>query len=185
MSHSLGHHGLYLLGSSVRGVLQATILEWFTMTSSRGSFWPTDQTHLPLLHWQVGSLPLVPPGSPRKFLHIAEHVSLLELPWQSSVKSLCFHCRECSFDPWSGTKTPYAMWHQKIKTSKQKRLLPSVQNEDSYMESLRMVSNAICIKCMAQNWAPRKHSIPFWVIIIPFLQIVKLSQVTKPRLEER
>ena len=50
-------------GSSVHGILQARILEWITMPSSRGSSWPRDRTHvlLHLLHWQAGSLPLAPP----------------------------------------------------------------------------------------------------------------------------
>ena len=50
-------------GSSVHGILQARILEWVAMTSSRGSFWPRDQTCISfvyLLHWQEGSL--APPG---------------------------------------------------------------------------------------------------------------------------
>ena len=35
------------------------------MPSSRGSFWPRDQTcSYCLLPWQAGSLPLVPPGKP-------------------------------------------------------------------------------------------------------------------------
>ena len=36
------------------------------MPPSRESSWPRDQTRylLCLLHWQVGSLPLVPPGKP-------------------------------------------------------------------------------------------------------------------------
>ena len=33
-------------GSSVREILQARRLEWFAMRSSRGSFWPRDQTHV-------------------------------------------------------------------------------------------------------------------------------------------
>ena len=33
-----------LLGSSVCGILQARILEWVAMPSSRGSSWPRDQT---------------------------------------------------------------------------------------------------------------------------------------------
>ena len=45
MDHSLP-------GSSIHGILQARILEWVAMCSSRGSS----------QHWQVGSLPLVPPG---------------------------------------------------------------------------------------------------------------------------
>ena len=52
-------------GSSVHGILQARILEWVAMPSSRGLFltWGSSHCLLFLLHWQVGSLPLVPPGS--------------------------------------------------------------------------------------------------------------------------
>ena len=33
-------------GSSVHGFLQARILEWVAMTSSRVSYWPRDRTHV-------------------------------------------------------------------------------------------------------------------------------------------
>ena len=33
-------------GSSVRGILQARLLEWVAMLSSRGSSWPRDWTHI-------------------------------------------------------------------------------------------------------------------------------------------
>ena len=33
-----------LLGSSVHGILQARLLEWFAIAFSRGSSWPRDQT---------------------------------------------------------------------------------------------------------------------------------------------
>ena len=51
-------------GTSVRESFQARILEWVAMPSSRISSQPRDQTHClqHLLHWQVGSLPLAPPG---------------------------------------------------------------------------------------------------------------------------
>ena len=55
-------------GSSVHGTLQARILEWVAMPSSRGIF-PTqgsNQCHLCLLHWQAGSLPLTSPGKPNR-----------------------------------------------------------------------------------------------------------------------
>ena len=53
-------------GSSVHGILQARILEWVAMPSSRGSSRPRDRPCLlHLLHWQAGSLPLAPPGKPR------------------------------------------------------------------------------------------------------------------------
>ena len=53
-------------GSSVRGILQARILAWVAMPSSRGSSQPRDQTQVSCpLHWQAVSLPLVPPRNPR------------------------------------------------------------------------------------------------------------------------
>ena len=54
-------------GLSVRGILQARILEWVAMLSSRELF-PTQGLNphlLCLLHWQVGSLLLAPPGKPQ------------------------------------------------------------------------------------------------------------------------
>ena len=52
--------------SSVHGILQARILEWVVISFFRGSSWPRDRAPCPLhlLHWQVNSLPLVPPGKP-------------------------------------------------------------------------------------------------------------------------
>ena len=56
--------------SSVHGILQARILEWVAMPSSRGSSWPRDRTHAShvYLHWQAGSLPLAPPGKPAIYI---------------------------------------------------------------------------------------------------------------------
>ena len=51
-------------GSSVHGILQARILQWVAMLSSRGSSRPRNWAHVScLLHWQAGSLPLAPPLS--------------------------------------------------------------------------------------------------------------------------
>ena len=58
-----------LLGSSVHGISQARrILEWITISSSKGSSQPRNRTRvsLCLLHWQVGALPLAPPSKPMK-----------------------------------------------------------------------------------------------------------------------
>ena len=63
---TLCHHMDYSLpGSSVHGVLQARILEWIAVPSSRGSSWLRDQ-HASLTSpaWQADSLPLAPPGNP-------------------------------------------------------------------------------------------------------------------------
>ena len=59
-------------GSSVHRILQARILEWVAMLSSRGSFWPRDRTCVSYIypHWQAGSLPLAPPGKPQLFMFI-------------------------------------------------------------------------------------------------------------------
>ena len=51
MFYSLQHFGLLPTGSSVHGILQARILEWVAISSSRGSFQPSDQTCIScLLH---------------------------------------------------------------------------------------------------------------------------------------
>ena len=53
-----------LPGSSVHGILQARILEWVAMPSSRGSSQARDGTQISRI---VGrSLPSEPPGSPRE-----------------------------------------------------------------------------------------------------------------------
>ena len=50
-------------GSFVHGILQARILKWVAIPSSRKSSQPRDQTHIScLLNWQAGSLPLAPSG---------------------------------------------------------------------------------------------------------------------------
>ena len=57
-----------LPGSSVHGILQARILEWVAMPSFRGISLTQrlNSCLFCLLHWQVGSLPLEPPGKPLK-----------------------------------------------------------------------------------------------------------------------
>ena len=57
-----------LPGFSVNGILHARILQWVAMPSSRGYLQFSQGSNpglLYLLHWQVGSLPLVPLGKPR------------------------------------------------------------------------------------------------------------------------
>ena len=49
------------------GFSKARILEWVAMPSSRGPSQPRNRTRVSYiyLHWQVGSLPLRPPGKPQ------------------------------------------------------------------------------------------------------------------------
>ena len=63
MSDSLWLYGPS--GSSVHGILKTRILELVASSSSRRHSLPKSNQHLLcLLHWQAGSLPLVPPGKP-------------------------------------------------------------------------------------------------------------------------
>ena len=84
-----------LPGYSVHGILQARILEWVTMPSSKGSSQPTDRTQgsnshlLCLLHWQMCSLSLVPPGKPQIFSSVQSlsHVWLFATPWTAACQA--------------------------------------------------------------------------------------------------
>ena len=75
--------------SSVHGILQARILEWVAMPRTRGIFL-TQGLNSHLLHWQLGSLPLMPPGKPlmdfrERFLKAASGCGL------QSAWSACGH----------------------------------------------------------------------------------------------
>ena len=63
VSNSLHPHRFVAhLASLLMGILQARILEWVAMPSSRGSSQPRDRTQVScFLHWQAGSLPLASP----------------------------------------------------------------------------------------------------------------------------
>ena len=81
-------------------ILQARILEWVAMLSSRGSSQPRGL--LPLLHWQADSLPLAPPGKPHKnvcvhmcihdfiYMYIYAHTHIYVFAVQ---KNLTQHCK--------------------------------------------------------------------------------------------
>ena len=69
-----------LPGSSVHGILQARILTWMAMPSSKGSSRPRDPTCIScFLHWWAGSLPLVPPGKLIHGLLLLSHFSRVRL----------------------------------------------------------------------------------------------------------
>ena len=74
------------------GILQARILEWFAMRSSRGSSQPRHRTQVSLI--EADSLPCEPPGKPMtttvgilSLLKISVTKSLLQL-W-NSMSSKC------------------------------------------------------------------------------------------------
>ena len=109
--------------SSVHGILQARILEWVTMPSSRGSSWPRDLTCiLCLLHWQAGSLPLAPTG---KLLHSNQFSPVHSSLVAQSCLTLCIPkdystpCLRHSPNPGAfSSSCPSSLWcHQTISSS--------------------------------------------------------------------
>ena len=66
MSDSLLPYGLILPSFSVHGILQARILEWVTLPSSRGSSQPRDQNHVSYRSCIAGGFfTAEPPGKPK------------------------------------------------------------------------------------------------------------------------
>ena len=58
-------------GSSVRGILQARILEWVVMSSSGGSSRPRDRTHISCIsRWIFFFFNTVPPGKPLNIITV-------------------------------------------------------------------------------------------------------------------
>ena len=53
-----------LPGSSVHGILQARILEWVVVSSSRGSSWPKDRTCVSCIDRQIDTFTTGPHGKP-------------------------------------------------------------------------------------------------------------------------
>ena len=98
--------GCSLASSSVYGVLQARILEWIAIPFSRGIF-PTRTKLVSLtsnLHWQVGSLPLVPPGNPLMSAYLensAVATGLEKVGFHSNPKE--GQCKEYS-NYWEGNR---------------------------------------------------------------------------------
>ena len=75
-----------LPGSFVHGILQARILELVAMFFSRGSSQPRDWPEfLNLLHWQVGSLQLAPPGKPLRIQQLLTNAWWIMLKFSSLI----------------------------------------------------------------------------------------------------
>jgi len=69
-------------GSSVHGIFQARILEWFDMPSSKGSSWPRVRTQVSCLpYWQAGSLPVVPPGRASLAAQMVKNLPAMRETW--------------------------------------------------------------------------------------------------------
>ena len=87
-------------GSSGHGILQARILEWVAMPTSRGSSQPRDWTHIScLLHWQA--LPLAPPGKPSAAIYC---------PWKKCLATYQDFLKTGSHRSWA-CNPPYSVAH--------------------------------------------------------------------------
>ena len=78
-----------LPGSSVHGILQARVLEWIDMPSSRGSSQPRDQTHIGYVSSIVGwffttSTTWEAPTSLFNSVQLLSHVPLFATPWTAA-----------------------------------------------------------------------------------------------------
>ena len=76
-----------LPGFPVHGILQARILEWVDMPSSKGSSWPRDQTHMSYVSC-IGRqvlLPLAPPGKPLGQAQVL-HKEMKQFIWNRTIK---------------------------------------------------------------------------------------------------
>ena len=82
--------GYSLPGSSDHGILQARILKWVAMPSSRGSSWPRDQTHVSCDSWIVDRFfTAEPPGKPSLQAYKGSNVMkcMNSKPWWQSFSS--------------------------------------------------------------------------------------------------
>ena len=92
--------------SSVHGILQARVLEWVAMPSSRGSSWPRNLSLLCLQHWQVGSLPLVPHWKPCISFCVTK---LPKVKWVSRIYEYWNSHKVISFLPFSFSLSPFLL----------------------------------------------------------------------------
>ena len=102
-------------GSSVYGILQARILEWVAMPSSRGIFLMqgSNPLLLCLLHWQVGSLTLAPPVSGTANNNSSALMKDLKVDSRRGKCSASFILYPTNFqgvDPWIFSPLPLINW---------------------------------------------------------------------------
>ena len=135
-----------LPGYSVHGILQARILEWVTMPSSKGSSQPRDRTQgsnshlLCLLHWQMCSLSLVPPGKPQIFSSVQSlsHVWLFATPWTAA--------RQASLSITNSQSLPKPMSIESVMPSKHLILCCPLLLLPSIFPSIRVLSNESALR---------------------------------------
>ena len=107
-------------GASANGILQARLLEWVAISSSRGSSWPRDWTHISCISC-IGRhffffLPLVLHRKPNNYVNhcyysfSAKHGRTWKITKYNEINMglhggnesacQCRRCKRCGFDPW-------------------------------------------------------------------------------------
>ena len=137
-------------GSSVHGILQARILEWVAISSSRGSSGPESNPRL--RHWQADSWSLSHQGSPllyytpEKYLRLGLFACFCE--WSRGIKD-----RKRSFYAWTKTYIHHTRMAKIMVSSKvhgSTSFLSFLVNRFS-LEHFLYVCNSICPKGCKQD----------------------------------
>ena len=137
-------------GSSVYGILQARILEWVAVPSSRGSSQPRDWTQSPTL--QADSLSSEPPGKPKNTG--TGSLCLLQgiFPSQESNWGL-LHCRQILYQlSYQGSPR---VKHMPI-IYRSHFSLPRVTRAHEHKKTCTHLFPA-ALPTVAQNWKPSKY----------------------------
>ena len=119
-SNSLWLYGPYLSGSSIHGIFPARILEWVTISSSKGSCQPRAWSSLlRLQHWQAGSLALSHLGSQTLFLILllfihqhSSHVGFLSFTWLCLGPSCLPSLIQAISSTWNATLSVKFLLHE-------------------------------------------------------------------------
>ena len=122
-----------LAGSCARGILQASILEWVVMSSSRGSYWHKDQTQVP---WSAGGFFTV--WAPRDLCTISSvqllsRVQLFVTPWIAA--------RQASLSITNSRSSPKLMCIELVMPSSHLILCPPLLLLPPIPPSIRVFSN--------------------------------------------
>ena len=141
-------------GSSVRGILQAKILQWIAVPSSRGSSQSRDWTRVSfLLHWQVGSLPLVPTGKLPLNKSISGASAFRSVKWRDARLSLMIRIQlslKASDDPQVPAKSTLP------KDSTQKDSGSGMSKKQEVSSSLESgcgwANSPLCAKIQSYSW---------------------------------
>ena len=165
-----------LPGFSVHKISQARILEWVAMPFSRGSSPPRDGTHVSLcfLHWQGGSLTLIPPRKPPfsmlLLLLLLSHFSRVRL---CVTPSLGFSRQE----HWSGLPFPSPM-HKKSEKWKWSHSAISNSSRPHGLQPTRLLhpwdfpgkSTGVACHCLLHSacYQTPNHILSFWGLDIAY-----------------